>query len=565
MKTKIFAMAFLVAIIQSAWSQALVSISLTTANSIKTNYNGTTGSADGSGAYRFELLYSTNTSLPASATNIFGNPANFALWTDSGVYGSNGAALNKGKLMASASASAAGWTIPSNTYDNLRSVMIVGWSSNFGTTWASVSNQIATGTLYNYSDGLYGVSAIGTSYGGGGSASLPAVSVWNGGGSGATGISPAGLTLYNTDDLVLTEPPYIWIQPADQTVAVGTNLTLTVAASGSSLMYYWWKNSNTIAGATSASYQVPSVTTNDAGQYFVVVSNYLGMTTSRVATVTVVTPPVITQYPVGQTVTAGDPATLTVVASGATPLSYQWRNKAGPINGATSASLVFNPAQTNDWDDYSVTVSNAYGTVTSPPVTLVVYLPVSIATQPQNQAVPFGAGATFSVGANGFPAPSYQWLRNGTNILGAIYSSYTIPAVHLNNAASYSVLVSNAYSSVQSSAASLTVLPTILTPFAGASGVWGENVSMSVEATGSGTITYQWYKDNVLISGATNAAYGIPTLQLTDGGLYSVVISSEYGSVTNTAAQLVINPADVSLALYTGITIKGVVGYTYNI
>ncbi len=390
------------------------------------------------------------------------------------------------------------------------------------------------------------------------------VNVWGANGiPGATGITPLGLTL---DYMGLAEPPYIWIQPADQAVAIGTNLTLSIAATGSWQLYYnWWKGTNPIGGATSANYQILNVGTNDAGQYSVVVSNFLGVVTSRVATVTVIIPPSITQYPTGQVVVAGNPATLTVVATGPPPLSYQWRKVSGPIAGATNASLIFNPAQTNDWDDYSVAVSNLFGLVTSPPVTLVVYQPVNIAVQPQNKLVSYGASTTFSVRASGFPAPVYQWLFNGTNIPGAGSSNLTIFAVHLSDLGSYAVQVSNAYSSVLSDSATLTMLPSIITPFTGATGIWGEGAALNVVALGSGTITYQWYKDGVPISGANAATYPIPILQFTNSGLYTVVISSEYGSVTNTPAQLVVNPAEVSLGMYAGITIHGVVGYTYNI
>ena len=44
-----------------------------------------------------------------------------------------------------------------------------------------------------------------------------------------------------------------------------------------------------------------------------------------------------------------------------------------------------------------------------------------------------------------------------------------------------------------------------------------------------------------------------------------MVISSPYGSVTNTPAQLVVNPANITLELYAGIVIEGVPGYTYGI
>ena len=52
---------------------------------------------------------------------------------------------------------------------------------------------------------------------------------------------------------------------------------------------------------------------------------------------------------------------------------------------------------------------------------------------------------------------------------------------------------------------------------------------------------------------------------MADAGNYSVVISNSVGSVTSSEAQLTINPSGVSLALYSGITIDGVVGLTYGI
>ena len=44
-----------------------------------------------------------------------------------------------------------------------------------------------------------------------------------------------------------------------------------------------------------------------------------------------------------------------------------------------------------------------------------------------------------------------------------------------------------------------------------------------------------------------------------------MVITSPLGSLTNAAAPVIVNPAGVSLGLYPGITVSGVVGYTYAI
>jgi len=64
---------------------------------------------------------------------------------------------------------------------------------------------------------------------------------------------------------------------------------------------------------------------------------------------------------------------------------------------------------------------------------------------------------------------------------------------------------------------------------------------------------------------APNQTFTLTTIQFTNAGLYSVVVSSALGSVTNTPAQVVVNTAGVSLGLYPGVTVSGLVGYTYLI
>jgi hypothetical protein len=107
--------------------------------------------------------------------------------------------------------------------------------------------------------------------------------------------------------------------------------------------------------------------------------------------------------------------------------------------------------------------------------------------------------------------------------------------------------------------------PSLESPYAGGIATWGESATLSVGAIGSGSLSYQWFMNGVAIAGATNQTYTIPLLQLTDDGLYSVVISSPFGSVTNAPAQLVVNPANISIALYAGITVSGGVGNTYGL
>ena len=80
-----------------------------------------------------------------------------------------------------------------------------------------------------------------------------------------------------------------------------------------------------------------------------------------------------------------------------------------------------------------------------------------------------------------------------------------------------------------------------------------------------GILSYQWFDNGVAVVNATNPILDLTDIQFTNAGLYSVVVSSPFGSVTNTPEQVVVNPAGVSLGLYPGVTINGVAGYSYII
>jgi glucose/arabinose dehydrogenase len=81
--------------------------------------------------------------------------------------------------------------------------------------------------------------------------------------------------------------PAIVTQPSSVTVSAGQPATFSVVATGNSLKYQWQKNTVNIAGATTATYTIPSTQSADAGNYRVVVSNTTGSVTSATAQLTV--------------------------------------------------------------------------------------------------------------------------------------------------------------------------------------------------------------------------------------------------------------------------------------
>ncbi len=170
-------------------------------------------------------------------------------------------------------------------------------------------------------------------------------------------------------------------------------------------------------------------------------------------------PPAITTQPQSQTNAAGATITFSVTATGSGTLTWQWQFNGSNIDGATANLLVLVNAQLTNSGNYSVTVTNLFGSVTSSnAVLLLTNAPPAITAPPQSQAVLVGQTATFSVAATGTPPLGYQWLFNGTNISGATTNPFALANVQLANAGNYSVVITNIAGAVTSSPGSLTVL-----------------------------------------------------------------------------------------------------------
>ncbi|HUG11881.1 MAG TPA: immunoglobulin domain-containing protein [Opitutaceae bacterium] len=167
--------------------------------------------------------------------------------------------------------------------------------------------------------------------------------------------------------------PEITKHPASQTVNTGQPASFTVNATGTAPLSYQWKKGGVdISGVTSATYNVASAATGDAGSYTVVVSNLAGSVTSNAATLTVNTPPALLSHPVSRTAVLGSDVTFSVTASGTNPLAFQWRRDGASIAGATSATLALANVQAANAGAYACVVTNVAGSATSNPATLTI-------------------------------------------------------------------------------------------------------------------------------------------------------------------------------------------------
>jgi uncharacterized repeat protein (TIGR01451 family) len=263
---------------------------------------------------------------------------------------------------------------------------------------------------------------------------------------------------------------------------------------------------------------------------------------------TVKNPPVINTQPTGVTLCPGGTATFTVSASGAAPLSYQWRKGGVDLTGETADTLTIMNVQAGNAGSYTVRVSNDVGAVISDPATLTVNTPTT-ATGPANvvNACP-GSTATFTTTPAGTGPFTFAWRKDGVP-LGETSGTLTIVGVSAGDVATYCVEVTGTCNSV-TNCATLTIAaaPTITAQPQTFNGVQGNSATFSVTATGAGTLTYQWRYNSVnlanggQVSGATSATLTISSLNCTNEGTFDVIVSNCAGSTTSAAAALNVRP-----------------------
>jgi hypothetical protein len=155
------------------------------------------------------------------------------------------------------------------------------------------------------------------------------------------------------------------------------------------------------------------------------------------------------------------------------------------------------------------------------------------AVQPEDQAAAVNSVVTFSASAAADPAPTYQWEYsvNGTSGWGPLdgQTSATLTfGATLSDEGYYRMVATNTNSSVTSNSAFLDVFyapPQIVTQPADAYAVEGSNVQLSVVATGYETLSYQWYKDTLPLSGETSETLVLSTVDSGDAGVYYVEIT----------------------------------------
>lgn len=186
--------------------------------------------------------------------------------------------------------------------------------------------------------------------------------------------------------------------------------------------------------------------------------------------------------------------------------------------------------------EIAVDVNNAIGLLPlTPPV---------FTTQPSSDTVTEGDPVVFTSLATG--SPTYQWRKDGGDLPGETGEALSIASASLGDAGDYDVVVTNSEGVTTSNTATLTVnsagtAPTITIEPVNQSYTAGDTFRLRVVATGDPTLTYQWRKGGVNISGEVSDELLFNPADVADTGTYDVVVTNAFGSDTSVTVTVTIN------------------------
>ncbi len=187
----------------------------------------------------------------------------------------------------------------------------------------------------------------------------------------------AGLATSQPATLTVQAPPVFLSMPQPVSVLQGGTTNFSATASGvPAPAYSWYKDgvrlisSPTYSGVITTNLLVLGVQAGQVGNYVVVATNVAGAITSAPVTLTVLFAPTITTHPTNVTLLRTNsadiiPVMLSVAASGAPPLLYQWRFNSVDLAGETNTTLTLTNVTRLSNGLYQAVVTNLAGSAAS--------------------------------------------------------------------------------------------------------------------------------------------------------------------------------------------------------
>jgi gliding motility-associated-like protein len=364
--------------------------------------------------------------------------------------------------------------------------------------------------------------------------------------------------------LTINNPVSIISQPSGRQLCEGNNLSLSVTANGTGIMYQWQKDNidladgGNITGVNGPVLQIANATATTSGNYRCNLVGICSSISTQPATIQVMTAPAITLQPAGMSVCEGNNVLLQTSATGS-PSIYTWLlngdtvTNGGNISGANTAELYIQTIASSFAGIYNYNLTNICGSVNSTPVTVNVNQHGIIILQPQSEQKCLGDQVSFSVTATGNNL-NYKWqfqgvdLVDGVGITGSGTMSLTLSDLALADQGTYRCIITDGCGiTINSNPAGLTVYePTAITGIpAGDTLCAGQSISLSITATGS-NLTFQWFKngtalaDGTGVSGSNAATLILNNLTLSMSGFYTCRVTGSCNSIISSAIPVLV-------------------------
>lgn len=259
-----------------------------------------------------------------------------------------------------------------------------------------------------------------------------------------------------------------------KTLAVGTELELTVWTTQEDLTYQWFKDDQELQGKTERILRIQSVVPADQGSYHVVATNAYGTTKSEKAIIEIDESPQAPSASVENRglieAEAGTSLSLSMTVTGARPISYQWKKDGYEIPGATEPVLHLDSLSMAHTGEYSLSLENAVGIASGfqPSYKLTVFEQIFpprfnassddllhysfVEGTPLRLRIPTPAGS---------PLLSYSWYKDSEPIEGAQSNTYSKSAAVGEDSGVYYLEASNSLGKDQSRRIVVDVTPSL--------------------------------------------------------------------------------------------------------
>jgi hypothetical protein len=236
--------------------------------------------------------------------------------------------------------------------------------------------------------------------------------------------------------LTVGASPTISTHPVSQTVCEGAMINLTVAGSGTGLLYQWQVNTNGVwsnlgngggfNGVTTSTLMISGITTSMSGSQYRCVISTIACTTpipSNAATLTVNTLIQVISQPTSNTICLGTSTFITTDAIG-TGVQFQWQvntgtgftnlSNGGAYNGATTSQLsIATPPVAWSGYTYRCVLTGACATaVYTNTATLTIHAPATINRSPASAEICAGGDASFIVAVSSVATINYVWQQS---------------------------------------------------------------------------------------------------------------------------------------------------------